>query len=84
MPHSEPKTLYDCFLCSRPFQFGPHVYAGRSIKAWDIIACDICTSSNWDGLVPQQHPRLIAHLKERGVEIRLNEEGWLPIPPRGY
>lgn len=84
MPRDEPKFMYDCDLCSRPFQFGPHVYQGRPIKTWDIMACDICTSSNWDGLVPQQHPRLMQHLKDIGVEVKLNDEGWLPIPPRGY
>ncbi len=83
MPHAEPKFMYDCFLCQRPFQFGRHLYAGRPIRQWDIIACDICLSSNWDGLVPSQHPRLIEHLNARGVPIQLNEQGWLPIPPRG-
>ena len=84
MPRDEPKFMYDCDLCSRPFQFGPHVYQGRPIKTWDIMACGICTSQNWDGLVPERHHRLMAHLKERGIEVRLNDEGRLPIPARGY
>lgn len=83
MPHAEPKFMYDCFLCRRPFQFGPHVYNGRPIRQWDIIACDICISSNWDGLVPDQHPRLIERLKAKGIPIELNAKGWLPIPPIG-
>ncbi len=83
MPHAEPKFMYDCFLCRKPFEFANGVYDGRSINPWGIRACRICTSSNWDGLVPDQHPRLIEHLKAKGIPIELNARGWLPIPPIG-
>ncbi|QBX37234.1 hypothetical protein E4M02_02525 [Brevundimonas sp. S30B] len=79
----DPKFMFDCFLCQRPFRFGPHRYEGRAIGPWKIRACDRCIDQNWDGLVPSQHPRLLEHLESIGVPIKLNEDGWLSIPPRG-
>lgn len=74
-------THYEkCFLCERQFQYGPHRYAGRSVGAWKVLVCENCEKMNWDGLVPDRHPRLIRHLKETGVEVQPNERGWLPIP----
>jgi hypothetical protein len=75
------KILYDCLLCRRPFQFGPHVYNGRHIAAWDAQICDRCVNSNWDGVVPETHPELVAHLKARSIPVRLNAKGWINIPP---
>jgi len=74
------KILYDCFLCERPFQFGPHLYNGRHIAAWNVQICDNCTKWNWDGLVPERHSRLIEHLRANGIPINLNANGWLDIP----
>jgi hypothetical protein len=74
------KIFYDCFLCQRPFQFGPHVYNGRHIAAWDVQICESCLRGNWDGIVPAQHPRLIQHLKDKGIPITLSASGWLDIP----
>jgi hypothetical protein len=76
----EPKIMVDCFLCEREFQFGPHVYDGEPIPAWGINVCRTCRDSNWDGLVPALHPRLIEHLKAQGIEIDLNEKGWINWP----
>lgn len=75
------KILYDCFLCQRPFQFGPHIYDGRHIPQWGIQVCRTCVDSNWDGLVPEMHPRLVKYLEEKGIAIRLNKAGWIDIPP---
>lgn len=74
------KHLLECFLCRREFQFGPHRYAGRPVKAWDILICEQCEAANWDGLVPQCHPRLTEHLAQKSVPYELNERGWLSIP----
>ena len=74
------KIFYDCFLCQRPFQFGPHVYDGRHIPSWGVNICASCLKGNWDGIVPQRHPRLMQHLKDQGVTVTLNAKGWLPIP----
>lgn len=78
--HYDYRHIEECFLCRRDFQFGPHRYAGRSIKQWRIKLCDMCLSSNHDGVVLEQHPRLRAHLKREGVAIVLNAKGWLDIP----
>lgn len=81
---SDPKFFYDCDLCRTPFQFGPHIYAGRPIPKWGkVMICSRCESSNWDGIVPQSHPHFMALLEQRGVVVTLNESGWLDIPPRG-
>ena len=75
------KTYYDCILCDRPFQFGPHVYNGRHIRQWDAQICDGCIHANWDGIMLEQHPRLAEHLRATGAQITLNAKGWLNIPP---
>jgi hypothetical protein len=74
---------YDCFLCQQPFRFGSGRYDGRPVRAWDIMLCNRCEGSNWDGIVLEGHPRLEAHLKAKGVPVKLNAKGWLGIPPRG-
>lgn len=74
------KIYYDCILCERPFQFGPHIYDGRHISAWDVEICQRCIRSNWDGIVTSDHPRLVEHLNKQGVQIKLNPKGWLDIP----
>jgi hypothetical protein len=74
------KHMYECFMCGSDFQFGPHVYGGRAIGAWNISVCQSCYSSNHDGIVREQHPKLMAHLKEQGLGIQLNNRGWLSWP----
>ena len=77
----DPLAVYiDCFLCRQKFRFGANIYDGRGIGAWGVSFCRICVSGNHDGIVLESHPRLEAHLKERGVPIRLNARGWLDIP----
>jgi len=78
--HDLPKHMVGCDLCGQQFQFGPHRYDGRGVSGWGIRICRICDGANHDGLVPQQHPRLISRLAAEGVEMRLNAKGWLPIP----
>jgi len=75
-----PRHMVPCFLCKWDFQFGPHIYAGRGVAAWGIRICRPCVESNWDGIVTSSHPELMSYLRDRGVEIRLNSKGWLPIP----
>lgn len=81
---ADHKFYYDCDLCRRPFQFGPHVYAGRPIPSWEkVMLCSGCEETNWDGIVPQSHPEFFQKLERLGVKITLNQDGWLPIPGRG-
>jgi hypothetical protein len=82
MSANDGKIFYDCFLCKRPFQFGPHVYNGRHVAAWDAQICNACLRGNCDGVVLEQHQDLAEHLKSCGIPITLNAKGWLDIPPR--
>jgi hypothetical protein len=72
--------MIDCALCKRSFQFGPHRYDGRKVQAWDVMLCSTCVSGNWDGIVPGSWPGFIKDLEARGIAIKLNDQGWLPIP----
>jgi hypothetical protein len=69
-----------CFLCTRPFQHGPSVY-GKYVRQWDIEVCSQCYGGNHDGIVLQQHPRLVEHLNTKGIKYKLNDRGWLDWPP---
>lgn len=74
------KHYDECFVCSREYQVGPHRFAGRIVQAWRIKLCERCEAVNHDGIVLEQHPRLLKHLTDAGIAITLNERGWLPIP----
>lgn len=80
MSMKNDKTYYDCILCDVPFQFGPHVYMGRHIAAWNVQICEVCIRANWNGIMTEQHPRLMEHLRKQGVPVKLNPKGWLNIP----
>jgi hypothetical protein len=79
--YDEP-IMRSCFLCTQPFQFGPHTYLGKYIRQWDIEVCNHCYGGNLqDGIVLQQHPRLAEHLNTKGIKAQLNDKGWLDWPP---
>jgi hypothetical protein len=69
------KIIYDCFLYSFPFQFGPHVYNGKRIAAWDVMVCDGCYRGNWDGIVPQSRPHLVPYFTIEGDRGSLQPKG---------
>ncbi|WP_375209110.1 hypothetical protein [Hyphomonas jannaschiana] len=79
---SEFKNFERCALCGQQTRFGPHVYEGRPIPLWNVFLCNICDSSNHDGIVPHMHPKFIGELKASGAPMMLNEDGFLKIPPR--
>jgi hypothetical protein len=70
----------DCFLCQRAFAFGQHRYYGRHIDSWGVSICSACLEGNHDGVVPERHPQLEAHLRSKGIEVRRNAKGWIDIP----
>jgi hypothetical protein len=74
------KFMYDCGLCGLPFQFGPHVYMGQSVNAWEIMVCRNCIQGNHDGIVEAAHPHLIEHLNERGIEVKRYSNGRIAWP----
>jgi hypothetical protein len=71
----------ECFLCGGQFQCSHARYDGCGIPEWDIGVCDICLESNWDGIMLERHPRLVEHLKAKGISIQLNAKGWLEAEP---
>jgi hypothetical protein len=74
-------TQCKCFLCSKWFQFGQHIYDGKRISEYDIKICEICYKSNRDGFLDQDASKIEAHLRDNGLNIPArNEKGWLPCP----
>lgn len=74
-----PERLKEtCFLCAQAFQYGPHVYHGKRIPAWNMLVCERCLRGNWDGIVPQDS--LLKYLRENGYPETYNEKGWLKWP----
>jgi len=69
-----------CFLCKRPFEFGPLRAEGRRIHEWEIMVCRSCRIGNWDGIPPLSYPHLIEHLRAKDLEIKLNRVGRLSWP----
>ena len=77
---SEIPYMAECFLCKKPFQFGPHIYNGRKIPAWDMLVCSGCYTGNWDGIVPEVRPHIIPYLQSKEIEVKLNQQGWIDWP----
>jgi hypothetical protein len=72
--------MIECFLCGDMFQFGPGIYRGRKVAAWNIMVCNGCRTANHEGIVPSAHPRLVQHLNELGIRPKINSEGWICWP----
>jgi hypothetical protein len=60
------KIMYDCDVCGAPFQFGPHVYAGKSIPLYEIMVCTSCYKGNWGGWQPRLEGRVLQKLGAAG------------------
>lgn len=77
-----PPMMYACFVCGRRFQFGPSIYAGKHIRAYEIEVCAGCYEGNWDGWAPHIEAKLIPRLEAKGLPIPArNQKGWLPRHP---
>jgi hypothetical protein len=75
-----PHMRVHCFLCKRPFEFGPPRSEGRRIDEWNVMVCYSCRTANWDGIPPLSYPHLIDHLRWRGIDIQLNRFGRISWP----
>ena len=69
---------HKCFLCRRPFQFGPQ--NGMQVKAWKIWVCNDCHASQRGGIVPDLYPHLVEHLKAREITPDYDDHGWIRWP----
>jgi hypothetical protein len=75
----EFRIMETCAMCGSSFQFGPHIYDGKFIAAYQISVCRSCFESNWDGWAPHYEARLEAHLKAKGIPLpNRNAEGFYP------
>lgn len=73
---------YPCFTCGGEFRFGPHVYDGHHIGAYQINVCRPCWGGNWDGWTPRHESKLLARLRELSLPIPTrNAAGYLPRDP---
>ena len=63
-----------CFFCKR------HAYQGCRLDDWDIMVCDHCRRIDHYGIVPANHPSLVAHFKARRIEPRKNALGLICWP----
>ena len=73
-------SMYECFLCDNPFEFGLRARLGKRVRAWDIMVCSECLAGNHDGIVPESYPHLALHLEVRGIEREINAEGLILWP----
>lgn len=75
--------IVQCILCKSGLPYGGHRYEGRYVCAWQVSICNGCEQANADGIVPGSHADLLGQLEKLGVDVRLNERGWIDIPPKG-
>lgn len=74
--------MYRCFTCGGEFQFGPHIYNGKHIAAYNLTVCLSCYDGNWDGWAPHCEAKILAHLKDNDLKAPArNEGGYLPRHP---
>lgn len=78
-PDQEP-IIKTCFVCKRRFQHGPHLYEGRMIRGWGELICDRCIKINHDGIVPASYPHVVPALRGKGINPKLNANGFIMIP----
>ena len=73
------KFMFNCDLCGSQYQHGPHRYEGHNLKRYEMMVCDTCWQSNWDGWAPQYENRIIEHTKSKGMTLpSRNDNGLLP------
>ncbi|MDP1837769.1 MAG: hypothetical protein Q8N31_06090 [Reyranella sp.] len=75
--------MNDCEMCGNEYRDGQHVYKGRNIHPWKIRVCRTCHVMNWDGIVEDHQPRLMAHLAKHQISVEYNKAGWIKWPA-GY
>jgi len=72
--------IQKCFLCGGGFTFGPNLYEGHRIAKWKVMACDLCLSSNHDGIIADG--RTLAAFKAHGIQPTPDKKGLIQWPPR--
>ena len=70
----DAKFQQKCQICGSTFRFGPHIFEGRHIASYQLMACRACWIDNWDGWAPECEETLRRHLSARGI----------PLPERNF
>ena len=73
------ETKTKCNLCDRMFQFGPGRYKGKYIEHYEMILCNPCFKTHWDGFPPGVEGQFITHMKSKEIALpERNKQGWFP------
>ena len=73
------ETKTKCNLCDRLFQFGPGRYKGKYIEHYEMILCNSCFRTHWDGFPPGVEGQFVTHMKSKNIELpERNKQGWFP------
>lgn len=77
---SDNKIMFECDICGKPYQHGPHRYEGHKLTLYGgIFACDACWKGNHDGWAPHHEEFLLGHLERHGLPVpKRNAKGFLP------
>ena len=68
-----------CDVCGETHYQGWGCYPLRKVRGYGFFCCKICYAGNWDGWNPDHEAKILAYLKEKGIEPPLrNAKGWLP------
>ena len=68
-----------CELCGSVYQFGPHIYDGKTISIYKLSVCMSCFKVNWDGWGPIREVAFVNHLKENSLPLpHRNKSSWYP------
>ncbi len=71
--------MFTCDLCGSQYQMGRHIYDGKQIPLYKLGVCNTCYQGSWDGWSPQDEPKILEHLKEKGLPVpKRNNNGLLP------
>lgn len=73
------KFITTCDVCGKRFQFGPHRHEGRRNKTYDIMVCNTCHDSNWDGWAPGYEKLVTKNLEAINLPLpQRNDKQLLP------
>ena len=68
-----------CELCGAGFRYGSGAYHGHYISRYQMIVCRGCSNAIWGEWSFEHEPRLMEHLKNRGLPIPArNRSGRIP------
>jgi hypothetical protein len=79
------KFFATCGVCGSRFQSGRHIYDGKRLPEYDLGVCNICLDANRDGWALDIEPKILQHLKAKGLPVpKRNKNGLLPISTNAF